>query len=78
MLARSQASASSATVEARELCRDHLQTFGRLEDGCTTLAQELGRAAAAAAAAGEKQDVLLSKSKPEFQNECPYCLVLRC
>lgn len=49
LLSKAQASASSATVEARELCRGHLQTFGRLEDGCATLAQELEGAAAAAA-----------------------------
>eukprot|EP00752_Nemacystus_decipiens_P007232 g6473.t1 len=52
LLSKAQASASSATAEARELCQGHLQTFGRIEEGCTMLAQELQRAAAASSASG--------------------------
>lgn len=67
LLSQAQASASSATVEARELCRGHLQTFGRLEGDCSTLAQELERDdAAAASTAGEKQDTL--RSEPADQS----------
>lgn len=56
LLSRAQASASSATAEARELSRGHLGTFGRLEESCGALARELERAADAdadAAVAGE-------------------------
>lgn len=54
LLSKAQASASAATVEARKTSQGHLRTFGRLEEGCTSLAQELEIAAAAATAAGEK------------------------
>lgn len=47
LLSKAQASASAATVEARETSQGHLRTFGRLEEGCTSLAQELQTAAAA-------------------------------
>lgn len=53
LLTASQVSAASATAGARELSRDHLQTFGRLEEGCAGLRQELD---VAAATAGEKQN----------------------
>lgn len=57
LLSEAQASASAATVEARETSQGHLRAFGRLKEGCTSLAQEL-EIAAAAAAAGEKHDKL--------------------
>ncbi|CBN76706.1 hypothetical protein Esi_0000_0496 [Ectocarpus siliculosus] len=65
LLTASQASAASATAGARELSQDHLQTFGRLEEGCAGLRQELDVAAATAAAAAEAANSLSGTNIPE-------------
>ncbi|CAM9174230.1 unnamed protein product [Ectocarpus sp. 6 AP-2014] len=65
LLTASQASAVSATAGARELSQDHLQTFGRLEEGCAGLRQELDVAAATAAAAAEAANSLSGTNIPE-------------
>ncbi|CAM9192731.1 unnamed protein product [Scytosiphon promiscuus] len=64
LLSKSQASASSATAGARELSRDHLRTFGRLEESCAALRQEDGacKSCAAQEVTRESPD---SSSSPE-------------